>query len=392
MDLTPEFRLFCLALRRPQRAEDTAALRRAIAAAPDWTAIVAGARRHRVAPFLYAGLQTCGSSDVPAEVVAELRRQTLAAAARSLAQLAEIGRLFRAFADGGVCVLALKGVVLSAQLHGDSALRNARDIDILVDPRDLGRADAVLAAAGYRHFEATRSPRQAAAYLSRIKDIQYIHGASGARLELHHRLTDNPSLLPCDFGTLWSGREHVRVDDADIATLARSQLALYLCAHGAGHGWERLGWLVDLAAVLHEPESVEAALAAADGARLVPAMLHAMILAHDWLGAPIAERHLTRARANADVSRLDRILAHLYAGAAWHQMPPRGSWSGLARYSVWQRFYRLSLKSGWRYRTNQATREWFTPADWNTLRLPDALFWLYPLMRPVGWLMRRWQR
>ena len=37
-------------------------------------------------------------------------------------------------------------------------------------------------------------------------------------------------------------------------------------------------------------------------------------------------------------------------------------------------------------------REWFTPADWNTVRLPDALFWLYPLLRPVGWLVRRWQR
>ena len=46
----------------------------------------------------------------------------------------------------------------------------------------------------------------------------------------------------------------------------------------------------------------------------------------------------------------------------------------------------------WRYRADQARREWFTPADWNTLRLPDALFWLYPLLRPVGWLVRRWRR
>ena len=28
----------------------------------------------------------------------------------------------------------------------------------------------------------------------------------------------------------------------------------------------------------------------------------------------------------------------------------------------------------------------------DTVRLPDALFWLYPLLRPVGWLVRRWQR
>ena len=42
--------------------------------------------------------------------------------------------------------------------------------------------------------------------------------------------------------------------------------------------------------------------------------------------------------------------------------------------------------------TIEARREWFTPADWDTVRLPDGLFFLYPLVRPVGWLVRRWRR
>jgi hypothetical protein len=64
----------------------------------------------------------------------------------------------------------------------------------------------------------------------------------------------------------------------------------------------------------------------------------------------------------------------------------------MARYSVWARLYRLSLKSGWRYRTAQARREWFTPVDWSTLPLPDAWFWLYPFLRPAGLLVRRLRR
>jgi hypothetical protein len=39
--LAPEFRLFCLALRRPQRPENAEALRRAVEATPDWEAISA---------------------------------------------------------------------------------------------------------------------------------------------------------------------------------------------------------------------------------------------------------------------------------------------------------------------------------------------------------------
>jgi Uncharacterised nucleotidyltransferase len=392
IDLTLEFRLFCLALRYPCRPEEAQALRQAIAAAPDWAAIVAGARRHRVAQLLLAGLQASGTTGVPADVVAELRRQSLDAARRSLAQAAEIGRLARAFADASVNVLALKGVVLSAQLHGDSALRDARDIDLLVDPEQAERADAVLVAGGYRCSNETLSPRQSAAYGRWIKDVEYIHVVTGAAVELHCRLTDNTNLLTTDFSRLWREREDVRLGDAVVATLSRRGLAPYLCVHGAGHGWERLRWLVDLATLLAEPGSVDTAVDAAEAAGLGPCMLHAVMLAHDWLGLAVADRHLARARASAPVMRLDRILSHLYAGTAWHEMPRRGSWKGLTRYSLWQRRYRLALKSDWRYRSSQAMRECFTPADYDTVRLPDSLFRLYPLVRPVGWLMRRWQR
>src|SRR5262249_49694292 len=168
MDLAPEFRLLCLALRRPQREADAEALRAAVAAAPDWTAVLAGARRHRVAPLLLAGLRA--SLGVPAAVLAELRRQALADPRRSLAQVAEVALLQRAFAEAGVRVLFLKGVVLSAQLFGDAAMRDARDIDLLVDPADLTRAEKILAAAGYRSAMGALSPRQAASYRHWIKD------------------------------------------------------------------------------------------------------------------------------------------------------------------------------------------------------------------------------
>ncbi len=347
MHVTPDFRLFCLALRRPLASDDAAALRAAVAAGPDWTTIVAGTRRHRITPLLLAGLQA-GASQVPEAVLAELRRDVLATTARNLAQIAEIGRLSRAFAGAGIAVLALKGVTLSAQLYGDAALRGGRDIDLLADPKDFARLDTVVAAAGYRRSTSVLSPRQDASYRHWIKDLEYVH-ASAAPVELHHRLADNPHLLPCEFETLWREREEVRVGEAAVATLSRRALALYLCVHGASHAWERLRWLVDLTMLLRAPGSVERALA-------------------------------------------DAVLARLYEGQTWHEMPARGSRNAMLRYSLWARRYRLALKAGWRYRATQAARELFTPADFDTVRLPDALFWLYPLVRPVGWMVRRWGR
>jgi hypothetical protein len=391
MRVSREFRLFCLALRRPLQAADIATLRDELAAAPDWDCLVEGARRHRVAPLLLAGLLACQFPDLPTELVAELRREALVAAQRSLAQTAEIARLARLFGQSGIRMLALKGVVLSAQLYGDPALRNPRDIDLLVDPQEFGDAGALLIEAGYRRDGPILSPRQSAAYRRWIKEAEYVHPVTGIWVELHHRLSDNPLLIPCKFTELWREREEVEIAGIVVATLPRRHLPLYLCVHGAHHCWERLRWLVDLAAALHEPGATGAAIAAAEAEGLGPPMLHALILAHDWLGLPVDEPRLARARADRRVAHLHRILTHLYSGPAWCQTPQGGSFAGFLRYSLWLRLYNYSLKRDWRYWRHQAMRELITPADWEVVRLPDRLFWLFPLVRPIGWLVRRWR-
>ena len=32
------------------------------------------------------------------------------------------------------------------------------------------------------------------------------------------------------------------------------------------------------------------------------------------------------------------------------------------------------------------------PVDWDVFYMPDQLLWLYPLLRPVGWLVRNVRR
>lgn len=386
---TPEFRLLCLAARRPQSAEDAETLCGAIAAGPDWRAVVEAAQRHRLVPLVFASLQNCGSGLVPPEFIAELRRQTMGDVARSLAQIAEIDRLLRAMAFAGIRVLVLKGVALSAQIYGDPGLRSARDIDLLVAPEKFSDADRVLVDAGYQCHSTTRSPRQMARYLRWVKDLQYIHNGTGACVELHNRLTDNPNLLACDFDTLWAERVQVPLGESAVATLPARFLPLYLCVHGAIHGWERLRWLADLAAVLRQPGAQDTALEEAEAAGLRPLMLHAMVLAHDLFGLKIKERDLAQAASCRQVRRLDRILAHFFAGSALLRAPLRHSWKERWRTSWWLRRYRFALKSDWRYWRSEMVRDWLSPVDWETIRLPDALFWLYPIIRPVGWLLRR---
>lgn len=384
-----EFRLLCLAARRPQSAEDAARLRDAIAAGPDWRAVVEAARRHRLVPLVSASMQNCDAGLVPPEIVAELRRQTIADVGRSIAQAAEIDRLVQAMTSAGIRVLVFKGVVLSAQIYGNSGLRSARDIDLMVAPEAFGDAATLLIEAGYRYAGAARSPLQTARYQRWSKDLQFLHPGSGICVELHSRLTDNPNLLSHDFGRLWADRAEVHLGTSAVATLSPSLLPLYLCVHGAVHGWDRLRWLADLAMVLRHPAAADAALAEADAAGLRPLMLHAMVLAHDCLGMKMEERHLALAASCRQVRRLDRIHARFFDVSTWLQTPPRHSWKGRWRRSWWLRLYRFAFKSEWRYWRGEMARDLVSPADWELIKLPDALFWLYPLIRPVGWLVRR---
>ena len=393
MDLGPEFRLFCLALRQPRcaeetRAEELAELRRLAAAGTRWDTLVRGARRHRVAAAVLRGLQACGTPHLPDDVVTRLRKLSVANARRSLAQVAEVRRLAQLFAAAGVRVLVLKGAALAVQLYGDPGARVARDIDLLVDPDQFTAARRLLRQAGYVQRQGFPSVQRSAAYLRRIKEIEFLDPATGGMVELHHRLTDNPYLLECDFNLLWDEREEIRLGNLTVATLPRQRLPLYLCVHGADHAWARLRWLVDFAAAMRL-QNVDDALQAATAAGLQGPFMHALLLSHDWLGLPLGDSVLAACRGSSAVTRCAWLLARAYSATGWYADPAQDSWQRVWRNSLWTRLYRFSAKSDWRYRRSQLGREWFSPADHEAMPLPEALFWLYPLVRPWGWLMRR---
>jgi len=120
-------------------------------------------------------------------------------------------------------------------------------------------------------------------------------------------------------------------------------------------------------------------------------MLQAVALAHRMIGLPVDNEDLTLAAESPAVARLDVLLARFFAGSLFSTAPAPNSWAWRKRYSVWLRLYRFALKNGRRYRTIEIARGWISPADRSALRLPPVLSALYPVLRPAGWLVRRWK-
>lgn len=254
--IAPELRLMAACCRWPSSAARDDRVRQAAAAPVDWDGFGRLVARHRVAGLVHDGLTRAGVA-APAPLAAKLAEEAGEIARQNLLFAAECIRLEGLFGD--LRHLFLKGVTLNMLAYGSLAFKQAIDIDLLVAPGDYEAAIGVLGAAGYRCVVPGPDP-SAEDILLWVKGHKHSNwiGPSGLPLELHAGLVDNPLLLQ-DLGVDAPSQSVEVAPGKALPTLATEELFAYLCAHGAAHGWARLKWLADVAALVsrEEPAGVE---------------------------------------------------------------------------------------------------------------------------------------
>ncbi|BAE50256.1 nucleotidyltransferase domain-containing protein [Paramagnetospirillum magneticum] len=382
--LPPGFRLLCLAA-RPRRAVPDEAIAACAAAIGDWSQVVAGATSHHVVPLVADLALRPGAAAMPAAVRNDLIGRRDRQVRRCLRQTAELIRLTQAMEASGIRCLALKGVALSQRIHGDPSRRGLGDIDLLVDPLRFDAARTLLAGLGY----ALDDPRVAASGIERsataVRDLAFRH-AHGHLLELHQRLTQDESLLPFSFETLWQGRRTVPGWTWPVFTLSAEHEGLYLLVHGAEHGWTRLRWIADLAPLFQDEPLYRAAQAQAAALDLGPGITDARILCRHLLEAPSPAGEAEKSRAV-----IKRHHRWFVAETAWVRPPAPDQVNWYQMRELRLRWGRYTLRRTWKGAASCLLADLSEPVDWHLFNLPPVLRWLYPLLRPLGWLIRRYR-
>jgi hypothetical protein len=213
----------------------------------DWDRFLALVRFHRIEGLIWS--QLSAAKKLPSAIQHELHKAAMAIAARNLQAAAECGALLERFESRDIPLLFVKGITLGALAYDKPSLKSAVDIDILIDPRDLGPAAELL----QKHGWTLDLPR--ATDLNRLgrwhrlwKESVWLKPAAGLQMDLHTRLTDNKALVGGI--DVHSPREHIDVGGGTtLPTLAHDELFAYLAVHGASSAWFRLKWISDFAAL-----------------------------------------------------------------------------------------------------------------------------------------------
>jgi hypothetical protein len=260
-DLPAEFALIAACCRWPPSPERRRAVAEKTQSATDWHRLLRIAARHRVSGLVAHGLRDAKAA-VPEAIAAALAKEESRIALSNVRSAAESHRMVAALAADGVDALLLKGVTLNLLAYGGLGLKESRDIDLLVAPESFAAASRTLAASGYDRLspDPALDDKAAAAWMERCKESAWLHRGQGHLVELHIQLADNKAMI-AGIG-LDSPRQKIDLGGGmTVETLADEELLAYLFLHGATHGWARLKWLADVAALLapRTPDEIEAA-------------------------------------------------------------------------------------------------------------------------------------
>jgi len=219
-----------------------------IARVIDWPLLIRLAEHHGVTPLVYQGLRNATDS-VPPAVLDELCKRYQHIARKNLQFTAELFRVLECLEAQAIPAIPLKGPVLAETVYGELAMRDFSDLDVLVQPQDVLKAKAALAALGYA-VNTHLSEVEERAYLATGYEYTFDGPAGRNLLEIQWDILPRFYALDFECGEFFGRAQTVTVCGRAVRALSPEDLLLTLCVHAAKHAWVRLYWLRDIAATL----------------------------------------------------------------------------------------------------------------------------------------------
>ncbi len=335
----------------------------------DWDYVVATARAHGLLPLLQKHV---AKSAAPGHVLSCLKREAVANSQSMLHLIGKQLRVYKLFDEHGIPVALFKGALLAQMAYGEMSLRQAGDIDMLINRSDFPRARLLLESLGYE-MSPQLTPAQLASHLSNNCEIQFMRDEWFTVVDLHWDLAPRSFVFGLKADEVMSRLQSVSLAGTMVKTFDDEDLVLYEAMHGAKHLWRRLEWISALAESLRATPAIDwdALVNRAANARATRMLALGLRLVEQFSDVPVP----MVASIDRD-STMQRMAAGIRA-----QIFDRFGYAD----STETNLYNLRIMDRKRDALISALRSIFVPTlpDWQALALPSSLHPLYYAYRPL---------
>ena len=357
-----------------RREVDAELLRSLLKEESNWDYLFATAQAHGLLPLLHKHLASAAGDLVPGHFLSRLKRESVANSQNVLHLIGKQLRVYKLFKENDIPIALFKGPLLAQMAYGEISLRQAGDIDLLIERPHFDRARGLLESLGYE-MNPRLTPAQLASHLSNHCEIQFMRDEWFTVVDLHWELAPRSFVFKVKAEEVLSRLQSVSLAGTMVETFSAEDLVLYQAMHGAKHLWRRLEWISSLSESVRSSPALnwDTVVERAAQARATRMLGLGLRLVEEFSDVRIPSHALTAVDSDRAMQQMARsIRAQLFTtfGAAD---------------STETNLYNLRVMDRKRDALISAVRAIFVPTlpDWQALALPSPLHSLYYAYRPL---------
>lgn len=289
------------------------------------------------------------------------------------------------FTEKGIPAIFLKGLIISYLYYGDIGKRNVVDIDVWIPDDHFADVKSFLSSLGYQSIQDQYNWNEKQKHYLKLFNHDEIFvnkdDLTAPVIELHWKLRNTLGNFMFDPVRDQQHLKRVELGGVVFSVFNHVDQFVFLCVHGAEHGWFKLKWLVDL---FHITKTVQldwsAIVLRAKELRSLKEVRLACKLLEEFYGMVFSDEISLSKLTIADRYRL-RYVKHL--------ITYENKFCDTQREKILNLMYTLSLNKKLLIPKELIFKNLTTTTDWLTLPLPNHLFFLYFPLRPFLWLYRK---
>jgi hypothetical protein len=209
----------------------------------NWDNLITLSYSHGVFPLVYKILKKYDEK-IPLDKLSFMKQTYMDVVKTNMLMTSELIKISKLLEENGIKSIAFKGPTLSQMAYGDVVSRQYVDLDVLVDENELLNAIKILKKNDYVleddfKLELLKNNRNI------FHDVTLRKNAL-VNIELHWRLFSDEYMTGIADLNIEENIKIFEYQNNKLKVFENEIQILYLSIHGAKHNWERIEWLVDI--------------------------------------------------------------------------------------------------------------------------------------------------